>query len=96
MDEIEEQHILVYEYFRDNLLSFIKRNADLPTKARKFILREIGLANRDLNAKNWIHLGKAVNDRSAFANPPQISNLTMSCLTGIVTPTANIASDEWS
>ena len=59
IDEIEGESVLVYEYFKDNLLSLIKNNADLPVVARKLILRELGLGLNNIHSKNWIHLGKA-------------------------------------
>ena len=59
IDEIEGGSVLVYEYFKGNLLSLVKNNADLPVEARKLILRELGLGLNDIHSKNWIHLGKA-------------------------------------
>lgn len=60
IDEIEGQSVLVYEYFKDDLFSLVKHNADLPVEARKLILRELGLALKDIHSKNWIHLGKVL------------------------------------
>ena len=57
IDYNEEERVLVYEYFKDNLLSFVKNNPDLPIESRKFILRELGLGLRDIHAKHWLHLG---------------------------------------
>jgi serine/threonine protein kinase len=57
IDYNREERVLVYEYFKDNLLSLVKHNPDLPIEARKFILRELGLGLRDIHAKQWIHLG---------------------------------------
>jgi len=57
IDYNEEECVLVYEYFKDNLLSFVKNNPDLPIEGRKFILRELGLGSKDLHARHWIHLG---------------------------------------
>lgn len=57
IDDNESENVLVYEYFRDNLLSFIKRTPNLPIKERKFILHELGLGLNDMHRKNWIHLG---------------------------------------
>lgn len=51
VDEIEGQDFLVYEYFKDNLLSLAKNNEDLPIEARKVILRELGLCVKDLHCK---------------------------------------------
>lgn len=58
IDESVEENVLVYEYFNDDLLSFIKRNQNLPIGARKWILRELGESLKELHAKNWIHIGK--------------------------------------
>ena len=58
IDEIEGESVLVYEYFKDDLLSLVQNNADLPVEARKLILRELGLGLNDMHSKNWIHLGE--------------------------------------
>ena len=58
IDKIKGESVLVYEYFKDNLFSLVKHNADLPVEAQKLILRELGLALNDMHSKNWIHLGK--------------------------------------
>jgi serine/threonine protein kinase len=57
IDYNEEERVLVYEYFKDNLLSLLKNNPDLPIETRKFILRELGQGLKDIHAKHWIHLG---------------------------------------
>lgn len=57
LDDNEEERVLVYDYYKDNLLSLVKNNPDLPIKERKFILRELGLGLKDLHSKHWIHLG---------------------------------------
>ena len=57
IDYNEEGRVLVYEHFKDNLLSLVKYNPDLPIEARNFILRELGLGLKDIHAKHWIHLG---------------------------------------
>ncbi|EZF28441.1 hypothetical protein TMEN_9321 [Trichophyton mentagrophytes] len=56
VDENVEEKVLVYEYFNDDLLSFIKKNPNLPIGARKWILRELGESLKELHAKNWIHI----------------------------------------
>merc|ERR1712130_493866 len=43
IDDNEDERVLVYEYYKDNLFSLVKNNPDLPVEARKFILREVGL-----------------------------------------------------
>jgi serine/threonine protein kinase len=48
----KEEHSLVYEYYRDDLLSLIKNNPNFPLKARKQILREAGKALKKLHARN--------------------------------------------
>lgn len=57
IDYNEEERVLIYEYFEDNLLSLVKNNPDLSVEARKFILQEVGLALKYIHAKHWIHLG---------------------------------------
>ena len=57
IDYNEEDGVLVYEYYKGNLLSLVKNNPDLSIDARKFILREIGLGLKAMHAKHWIHLG---------------------------------------
>ena len=57
IDDNEEECVLVYEYYKDNLLSLVMNNPDLPIEARQFILREVGLGLRDFYSKHWIHLG---------------------------------------
>lgn len=57
IDHNEEERILIYEYFMDNLLSLVKNNPELPIEARKSVLRELGLGLKDIHAKNWLHLG---------------------------------------
>ncbi|KAM5431697.1 hypothetical protein McanCB56680_006737 [Microsporum canis] len=56
IDENEEEKVLVYEYFSDNLLSFIKKYPSLPIETRKWILQELGQSLKELHAKNWIHI----------------------------------------
>ncbi|KAK5093758.1 hypothetical protein LTS08_008822 [Lithohypha guttulata] len=56
IDYNEEERILIYEYFMDNLLSLVKNNPELPIEARKSVLRELGLGLKDIHAKNWLHL----------------------------------------
>lgn len=58
IDEIEGESVLVYKYFKDNLLFLIKNNADLSVETRKLILRELELSLNDIHFKNWIHLSK--------------------------------------
>jgi serine/threonine protein kinase len=57
IDDSEAERVLVYEYFRDNLLSLVKNNPNMTIKARKWILRELGQALKEFHAKNWIHIG---------------------------------------
>jgi serine/threonine protein kinase len=47
-----DEHILVYEYFRDDLLSLVRNNQDFPLEARKRILQETGKALEELHAKD--------------------------------------------
>jgi serine/threonine protein kinase len=58
VDYNEEEYSLVYEYYRDDLLSLVKNNPNFPLEARKQILREAGKALKELHARNWIHIGR--------------------------------------
>ncbi|KAM5452387.1 hypothetical protein MaudCBS49596_003204 [Microsporum audouinii] len=64
IDENEEEKVLIYEYFSDNLLSFIKKYPSLPIEARKWILQELGQSLKELHAKNWIHIGNLLRNHS--------------------------------
>jgi len=57
VDHNEQEKVLVYEYFIDDLLYLVSNERGLPIKVRKLILREVGLALRDLHRKHWIHAG---------------------------------------
>lgn len=57
VDENDEEKVVIYEYFDDNLLSFVNKNPNL-NLARKWILRELGESLKEFHAKNWIHIGK--------------------------------------
>ncbi|KAF7864388.1 hypothetical protein EAF04_006522 [Stromatinia cepivora] len=52
----DTQKVLVYEYFKSNLLELVDVYAPLPLLARKTILKEVGLALKDIHGKHWIHL----------------------------------------
>ncbi len=58
IDDNQDESILVYEYFKDNLLSLVHKNPDLSIKTRKNILREVAMALGKLHSRQWIHLGK--------------------------------------
>lgn len=62
IDDNEDERVLVYEYYKDNLFSLVKNNPDLPVEARKFILREVGLGLKDLHSKHWIHVDTKPNN----------------------------------
>jgi serine/threonine protein kinase len=53
----EEDSILIYPYFRSNLLALIQEDPDFPPAERKQILRRIGEGIQELHGKNWIHIG---------------------------------------
>ncbi|EGD86043.1 serine/threonine protein kinase [Trichophyton rubrum MR1459] len=55
VDENDEEKVVIYEYFDDNLLSFVNKNPNL-NLARKWILRELGESLKEFHAKNWIHI----------------------------------------
>ncbi|EGE05765.1 serine/threonine protein kinase [Trichophyton equinum CBS 127.97] len=56
IDENVEEKVVIYEYFDDNLLSFVDKNPNLNLAARKWILRELGESLKEFHAKNWIHI----------------------------------------
>jgi hypothetical protein len=59
IDEYKEKNVLVFEYFKSDLLWFMRHYPyPLPVESRKAILKEVGLALVDIHAKNWIHLGR--------------------------------------
>lgn len=57
-DQIEQENIVVYEYFKTDLLALVENYPALPIAARKAILKEIALVLHDMHMKDWIHLGK--------------------------------------
>ncbi|KAF1920696.1 calcium/calmodulin dependent protein kinase-like protein [Ampelomyces quisqualis] len=56
VDKIENESILVYEYFKTDLLALVENYPPLPLRARKKILKEIGNTLAEMHEKNWIHL----------------------------------------
>jgi hypothetical protein len=58
IDDDEGQNILVYKFAISNVLETIYDCPPLPLQARKTILKEVGLALKNMHARNWIHLGK--------------------------------------
>lgn len=57
IDDNTKENVLVYEYFKSDLLSLIENYPALPIEARKTILKEVGLGLNDIHTKHWIHLG---------------------------------------
>lgn len=57
VDKIKEENILVYEYFKSDLLALVENYPPLPLTARKKMLKEIGNSLAEMHEKNWIHLG---------------------------------------
>jgi serine/threonine protein kinase len=57
IDKIEKESILVYEYFKTDLLALVENYPPLPLTVRKKILKEIGNTLAEVHEKNWIHLG---------------------------------------
>ncbi|KAF7880890.1 uncharacterized protein EAF02_006781 [Botrytis sinoallii] len=56
VDEDKENRVLIYDYATSNVLEMINDCPPLPLQARKAILKELGLALKDMHARNWIHL----------------------------------------
>lgn len=57
VDDNKKENVLVYEYFKSDLLSLVENYPALSIDARKTILKEVGLGLNDIHTKNWIHLG---------------------------------------
>ena len=57
IDDNTKENVLVYEYFKSNLLSLVENYPALPIEARKTILKEVGLGLNDIHTRHWIHLG---------------------------------------
>lgn len=72
VDKIKEESILVYEYFKTDLLALVENYPPLPLTARKEILKEIGNTLAGMHERNWIHLGtrspKWLSFNKGFAN----------------------------
>jgi len=56
VDYSEKENIVVYEYFKEDLLALVQNTPALSLAARKQILFEVGKAIQELHVKNWIHL----------------------------------------
>jgi serine/threonine protein kinase len=54
-----EQHILVFDYFQDTLLSLLKHDPGLPSDERPKILRSISEAVYELHSQGWVHTGQS-------------------------------------
>lgn len=57
IDHNKKENVLVYEYYKSDLLSLVENYPALPMEARKTILKEVGLGLNDIHKKHWIHLG---------------------------------------
>jgi serine/threonine protein kinase len=68
VDKIERQSILVYEYFKTDLLALVENFPPLPWTARKKIQKEIGNTLAEMYEKNWIHLFACPGFDKSFAN----------------------------
>ncbi|KAF2790762.1 calcium/calmodulin dependent protein kinase-like protein [Melanomma pulvis-pyrius CBS 109.77] len=66
IDQVETESVVIYEYFKTDLLSLVENYPALPLIARKTILKEVGLALAEMHAKNWIHLD--VKPNNVFLN----------------------------
>ncbi|KAH7317735.1 putative serine/threonine protein kinase [Rhexocercosporidium sp. MPI-PUGE-AT-0058] len=62
VDDNKTENVLIYEYFKSDLLSLVENYPALPLKARKTILKEVGLGLSDIHTKNWIHLDLKPNN----------------------------------
>jgi hypothetical protein len=52
VDDNKKENVLVYEYFKSNLLSLVENYPALLIKARKTILKEVGLGLNDIHTKH--------------------------------------------
>ena len=57
VDVNKKENVLVYEFFKSDLLSLVENYPALPIEARKTILKEVALGLNDIHARHWIHLG---------------------------------------
>lgn len=61
VDYNENDNIIVYDYFKSDLLTLLENYPALSIEARKIILKEVGLGLREIHTKNWIHLGMVLS-----------------------------------
>lgn len=54
-----EKHILVYPYFKGDLLALIRDDPYFPNAERKKILRHVAEAIKEFHDKGWIHIGNS-------------------------------------
>ncbi|OCL11112.1 putative serine/threonine protein kinase [Glonium stellatum] len=62
VDYNKSENILVYEYFKSDLLTLVENYPALSIEARKTILKEVGLGLSDIHTKDWIHLDLKPNN----------------------------------
>ncbi|EPE05817.1 serine threonine protein kinase [Ophiostoma piceae UAMH 11346] len=55
-DYNEDQHVLVYPYFRDTLLGLIQSDPTFPPSERPKILRATAEAINQMHSQGWVHL----------------------------------------
>lgn len=58
VDANNKENVLIYGFFKTDLLSLVDNYPAIPIQARKAILKEVGLGLNDIHAKHWIHLGR--------------------------------------
>ncbi|XMA19889.1 hypothetical protein WAI453_012680 [Rhynchosporium graminicola] len=56
IDHNQEEHILVYKYFRHTLLALITEYPDFPAAGINKILRDIAEAIKEFHDKGWIYI----------------------------------------
>lgn len=69
VDHNEKENIVIYEFFKCDLLKLVSHYPDLSIEARRLILKEVGLALNDIHAKNWIHLGMMISSNFSCRFP---------------------------
>lgn len=77
VDENKKENVLVYEYFKSDLLSLVENYPELPIEARKTILKEVGLGLNDIHTKHWIHLGILQSRSSCVVNNTLLTYLSL-------------------
>ncbi|KAH9205834.1 kinase-like domain-containing protein [Leptodontidium sp. 2 PMI_412] len=66
IDANDDEMVLVYEWYKDDLLQLITKHPNITLTSRKWTLREIGEALKDMHAKEWVDID--VKPDNVFVN----------------------------